>query len=311
MRGRTILILLAVLVVLAGMATLIEKGRSGKTRLKGAQLIPGLKTELVDGIRFRAEGAEVALEKKGNAWVVASEGGFAAEKKPVEDILAALRKCTADEVVSTNRANQGLFMVDTTGTEVWVAQQGKEIAHLFVGKPGPDMLSTYVRPASSDRVILTPGYLPSLFQKRDTWRLKTLVSAKPEEVRGFEYVSPTRGELVLAKSEGGEWRMEKPDTGRVDMSRFNFALRTLSPLKADGFADAIDPMSAGFGADTTHIRISTVDGSTYTLQVGAPAPDGKTYVRLEGDTQIYTMPRGRLNTMMIPPPILKSPPAGS
>jgi hypothetical protein len=310
MRGRTILILLAVLVVLAGLATVIEQGRNRKTHLKGAQLIPGYKTELVDRIRFRSEGKNVSLEKKGNEWVVASEGGFPAEKKPVEDILEALRKATADEVISTNPANQGVFMADSSGAEVWIDQQGKEIAHLYIGKPGPDMLSTYVRSAKSDRVILAPGYLPSLFQERDTWRMRTMISVKPEEVTRYEYVSPSRGEVVLSKSEAGTWRMEKPDTGRVESDRLTFPLRVVAALKAEGFADGVDPTTAGLGADTTHVRITTAGGATYTVQIGSPAASGRNYVRLEGGDQIYTMARGRISSLMVPATGLK-PPAGS
>jgi hypothetical protein len=311
MRGRTILILLGVLVVLAGVATLLEKGRSRKTTLKGVLLIPGMKTELVDQIRFKSEGKNVTLEKKSGTWVVATEGGNVAEKRFVDDMLEALHKCTADEVVSTNPGNHGLFMADTSGTELWVDQQGKEIAHLFVGKPGPDMLSTYVRAASSNKVILTRGYLPSLFQGKDTWRQKTLVSVKWEDIKRFEYTSPSRGDFLIVKNDAGIWHIEKPDTGRADPNRVSLPLRTVSNLKADGFADAIDPVTAGFGADTSHVSITTADGATYTVQIGLPAEGGRNYVRLDGSTQIYTMARGRINTLMIPQPAAKLAPSGN
>lgn len=311
MRGRTILILLGVLVVLAGVATLLEKGRSQKTTLKGVQLIPGMKIELVDGIRFHSEGKDVDLEKKSGTWVVATEGGNVAEKKSVDDLLEALHKCTADEVISTNPGNHHLFMADTSGTELWVEQQGKEIAHLYIGKPGPDMLSTYVRPASSSKVILTRGYLPSLFQGKDTWRQKTLISVKPEDIKRFEYTSPSRGDFAIAKDDAGIWHMEKPDTGKADPARVNLPLRTVSNLKADGFADTIDPIAAGFGADTSHVMITTADGATHAVQIGLPTGEGRNYVRLDGGSQIYTLAKGRINTLMIPQAAAKMLPAGN
>ena len=123
-----------------------------------------------------------------------------------------------------------------------------------------------------------------------------------DDIQRFEYTSPTRGHLVLAKNDAGVWRMEVPDTGRVDMSRFNFALRTLSTLKADGFDDSIDPCTAGVEADTSRIVITTADGVSHVLQIGVPASDSRCYVRIQGGTQIYTMARGRVNTMMIPYP---------
>jgi len=308
MRGRTILMLLAVLVVLGGIGILFEAGRNRQTHVSGAILFPGLKTEVVDRIRVRWSKKESVLEKKNGKWLVASEGDHPVEPHYVSDILERLPKFYADEVVSTNPANQSVFMVDTSGVEVWVDQSGKEIGHFIVGKPGPDFLSTYVRPAGSDRVILVPDYLPNLFQRSDTWRARTIFQLNPDSIRSFEYQSPSRGHVVLKKTDAGNWRMESPDTGQVNASTVQMPLRSFATLKAAGFADTVSAATAGIEPDTSRIDVTTADGSDYTLHVGGPTAMNRCYARKKGDDQIITLPRGAINTMMPPPPVLKATP---
>jgi len=298
MRGRTILFLLAVLVVLAAVATLFETSRRRATRVSGTPLFKDLKTDLVDRIRIRWQGKESLLEKKDGKWVVASEGGFPAEPKSVTDIIDKLPKFHADEVISDNPSNRALFQVDTTGAEVWVNQQGKEIGHFFVGKPGPDFLSTYVRPASSDRVLLVQEYLPHLFEKSDTWRERTLFKINQEDIRRYEYTSPSRGTLAVAKDDAGVWHMEAPDTGRVEAGKLSSALRAFANAKASGFADTVTAAAAGLDSDTTRISATLADGSACVLQVGRQTTGNQMLVRKQGADNVVTFPRGGINTMM-------------
>ncbi len=299
MRGRTILILLGVLVVLVAVATLFETNRRKATRGGGKPFFKGLKTEQVDGIRFITEGEETILEKKDGVWLVASEGNYRAEQKLVQDIVDKLPRFMADEIVSTNPANQSLFRVDSTGIEVWVDQSGKEIGHFFIGKPGSDFLSTYVRSAASNDVIVVPEYLPSLFQRGETWRERTLNAFAQEDINRYEYASPTRGRVVVVKQDDGQWRMEEPDTGRVEPSRLSVALRTFASLKADGFADTLSAVAAGLEPDTAHVKAVTSDGQEHAIHIGATAPGLRFYIRKPGGSQIYTLAKGRLNSLMV------------
>ncbi len=308
MRGKTLLFLLGILVVLGGVAAIIDTTRRHATETTSALLFPGLKTELVDKIRINAEGKETVLEKRGDVWQVASEDGHVAEEKAVKDILDRLPKFYYDQVVSTNPANQSLFKVDSTGIEVWVDQKGKEIAHFYVGKPGPDFASTYVRAASSQRVIQVPEYLPSIFQRGETWREKTIFSLTQQDVNRYEYSSPTRGRLLVTKDASGVWHMEEPDTGVVETSKIGIAVGAFSRLKAAGFADTLSAAAAGIEADSTRVAATLADGTSHVLQVGLPAPSLRHYVRRQGSDQIFTVPAGALNTMMPKTDFLKARP---
>ncbi len=308
MRGRTILMLLAILVVLAGIGVLFETTRNRQTHVSEATVFQGLDTAKVDRIRVRWSGKETVLEKKGNEWLVASEGSKPADPKYVSEILNRLPKYYSDEVVSTNPANQSLFQVDSSGVEVWVNQSGKEIGHFYVGKPGPDFMSTYVRPAGSNRVILVPDYLPNLFQRGDTWRARTVFQLNQDSISAYEYQSPSRGHVTMRKNEAGIWRMEVPDTGAVNPSTITMPLRAFATLKAAGFADTVSAAAAGIEPDTARVTATTMDGNVYTLQIGAPTAANRCYARKQGVEQIVTLPKGAINTMMPPAQMMKAAP---
>jgi hypothetical protein len=298
MRGRNLLILLAILVLLGGSALLMDSSRKRATESTGKPLFPGLKTELIDRIKIKAEGKETVLEKREDKWLVATEGNKPAEPKPVSDILDRLTKFYADQVVSTNKANQGLFMVDSTGTEVWVDQKGKEIAHFFVGKASDDWSSTFVRAANSDRVIQVPEYLPSLFQRGESWRQRTIFSFEMKDITRFEYVSPSRGHFLASKDADGKWKMDAPEGGEIDGGKMSPVIQSMAQLRAAGFGDDVTPVAAGVEPDTTKITATLADGSTNVLVIGAPAPSNRNYVRREGSDEIFTIPSGRVKALM-------------
>jgi hypothetical protein len=206
----------------------------------------------------------------------------------------------ADQVVSTNKANQSLFQVDSTGAEVWVDQKGKEIAHFFVGKPSDDWSSTYLRPADSDKVILVPEYLPSLFQRGDSWREKTIFNLEADNITRYEYASPKRGHLVLIKGEAGKWTFEAPEAGEIDPAKMSPLIQAVRQLKAVGFGDDISAAAAGLAPDTTKVTATLADGSTHVLVVGGAAPSNRVYVCREGDDQIFTVPISRVKSLLPP-----------
>lgn len=309
MRGRNLLILIAILVLLGGSAFLIDSGRRKATESSGKLLFPGLETEQVDRIKIKSAGTETLLEKRDGKWLVATEGSKPAEPKPVADLIDRLTKFFADQVVSTNKANQALFMVDSTGTEVWVDQKGKPVAHFFVGKSTEDWSSTYVRAADSDRVILVPEYLPSIFQRGESWREKTIFGFEMKDITRFGYTSPSRGEILASKDEAGAWKLESPVAGAVEAAKITPAIQAMGQLKAAGFGDDIEPAEAGVIPDTTKITATLADGSSHVLIVGGPAPSNRTYVRRAGEDQIYTIGNGRLKPMFPAKETLLAPPA--
>lgn len=301
MRGRTILVLLVALIVLAAAAWTFDWSRKRATQPSGRPLFTDLATERIDRIRIApAEEDTVLLAKRDGSWFVESEGGYAAEPDKIEDILEQLPKFYADQVVSTNPENQSIFQVDSTGTRVWIWQDGRQIGDFIVGKPGSDLLSTYIRPAGSDRVLQVGAYLPSLFQGQKTWRQERIFSLDQEEIEAYEYSSPTRGELRLVRNEEGAWMLEKPFEVPADGSRVPIPLGTFARLRTLDWADTLGPEEAGTAADTTWIRATLADGSIHKLRIGLPTERNRVYAQKEGEQQLFVIPIGGTNTMLAP-----------
>ncbi|MDM7914782.1 MAG: DUF4340 domain-containing protein [Candidatus Eisenbacteria bacterium] len=312
MRARTLLVLFGVLVVLVAAAMLFDSSRRRATTVSEKQLFPKLQVEQVDRIRIvshdeasAATGKETILQKRGDGWVVETEGSHRAEPKFIDDILQRLPRFYYDNVVSENPEKQSLFHVDSTGIEVWITQKGTDVAHFFVGKGGPDFLSTYVRAAESNRVIQVPEYLPSLFTRGNSWRARQIVDIDPEQIRRIEYVSPSRGQLTLARDETGAWMIESPEKAPADPAKMKIALRSVANMRATDFGDDVTPEQAGVAADTTKIQITLADGSTQVVQVGGPAPRNQIYVRRQGTDEVMTLPKGQINTIFVSADFLK------
>ena len=301
MRGRNILILVIVLALLVVVAIYSETSRQKSTRTSETLMFPGLNTELVDRIQILSDGEETILEKQGDQWVVVTEGGFPAEPRLVNDILDRLPKFYAEQVISTNPDNRSLFQVDSSGVEVWINQEGEQIGHFIVGKPGPDFLSTYVRAADSDEVIQVSEYLPSLFKNQKTWREKTIFDLSLDDVLSYEYDSPSRGHVLVSRAEGMGWELQEPATGMIDNeSMISTAMQSFCRLRAADFADTVTVADTGIEADTSWVSATLADGSTHKVRFGLPAERNRNYARKDGSEHIVLLPRGAISTMMPP-----------
>ncbi|MBD3163153.1 MAG: DUF4340 domain-containing protein [Candidatus Eisenbacteria bacterium] len=301
MRGRTILILLIVLIVLVAIALLYEQSRKRETRPADEAFFPDLVTEEIDRIRIApADKDTVLLVKRDGDWFVESDGGHAAEEAKIEDLLEQLPKFHADQVVSTNPENRSLFKVDSTGIRIWIWQGGETIGDFIIGKGGPAMMTTYVRPVDSDRVLQVDASLPHMVDQR-TWRQERIFSLDQTNIEAYEYSSPSRGELRLVRGVDGSWMLEEPEEAPADSTRLRIPLGSFARLRTVEWADTLGPEEAGTAADTSWVRAKLADGSVHKLRVGLPTKRNRVFAQKEGQEQIFVIPLGAVNTMMPPP----------
>lgn len=306
MKPKTTLILALVLIVLAAAATLFESQRRKSFSSAGKPIFPAYSLAKVDGIEIEGGGRRVELRKNGDRWTVATEGGHSADPKLPKQILEAMEKFTTSTLISTSREKQGAFEVDSTGFIVRLVGGGRPLAAYVVGKPGPDFMSTYVRPVDKDAVYLVPVYLRTAVDRGEqSWRNLTVLELEQADITGYTTHS-TRETVNVEKQEDGTWQITEPLQAKARPDIVSAVVRSLAMVRATGFADSlVTPAEAGLEPDTASVVVRTADGSSHTIRVGATNASNQSYTMRQGDPTIYIMPRGRWNTVIRPAALLR------
>jgi hypothetical protein len=294
MNIRSTVILFLVLVVLAATATLMEKNRKSRRSPTGDLLFPALQADKVDAIDLRAPDEDVQLEKDGEEWKVRSEGGYPADPKLISSILDSFGGLRNTEVSSTRPDRHATFEADSSGVIVKLSGGGNSLAWLYVGKAGPDYLSTYVRPVDDEKVYRVPVYLRSIVDRgKQTWRDRNIVALDESKIAGYTTMTP-RDTVAVERGEAGSWRLTKPVEADANSDVMGVVVRSLASIRASAFADSIqDLASVGLEPDTMSLQIRTTDGSNYTIDVGAENDKRQTYTKRADSPIVYLVPKGR------------------
>jgi hypothetical protein len=301
MKPRTTLILAAVLVVLVAIAALFNSGRKRQESSLGTPIFPAFTAAKADGIEVRGGGTTVVLRRRGDTWLVATEGNQPVDPKIPKQIIEAMDKLSTRTLISISRETHTGFQVDSTGFTVRISQGTKSVAEFIVGKPGPDWMSTYIRPVSGDKVYLVPAYLRTTVDRGpETWRNRTILELEQAKIASYT-TRNARETVTVERGKDGEWSITSPTQDKARPDIVGMVLRSLAALRASGFADStVTGVSSGLDADTAAVVVKTDDGTSYTIHVGAMTPANQSYTRKDGDPVIYLVPRGRWNTIFRP-----------
>ena len=304
MKKKSIFILLAVLVVLVAAVIIIEgplSKRSKKEAAKESILFPGFETDQVSSVDIKTKDKNVKLKKEDNTWVVATAGNYPADPKSIEDMLGKVRDLKSTLTASKSADKHSQFEVDESGVEVTMLGTGeKTLAHFFVGKMGPDYISTYVRKADQDEVLLVGEYLRGLFDKGARgWRDRTVFDFDASQVQTLTLVSEEKGEIAIAAQEGGGWQIVKPEVAPAEKEAVDDIVREISRLEADDFAEkkeeVTDPLKEyKLDKPQSKIMADLNDGTARVLLIGDES-GYRRYVRREDKDTIFLVSKSKID----------------
>jgi Domain of unknown function (DUF4340) len=229
-------------------------------------------------ISLATAGETIRLVKEGSAWKVAAPFTAPADTSAVESMLTSLEKLEADEVVVEQAANPAEYGLDKPSRTITAVVEGAP-APLKVefGSKSPDGSSVYARASGSPKVYLVPQWVEGSFEKKPfDLRDRDLLHVKRDDVRSLEVAGP-EGSYSLARTDAGEWAFTKPVATRAGRWSVDGLLGTIENLRMDSVAaEAATPKDVkAYGLEKATRTVSLVlkDGSTRTLEIGAPAPD--------------------------------------
>lgn len=302
MNPRTTIGLFALLVVLVAAAFYLESREAEERTATGELLFPEYRQDEVDRVTLQKGGSggdyEVVLQRQGDEWIVESEGGYPADQTLVDNILDKLPELRRTDLVSTQPDRHPTFETDTTGVEVKVSSGEDPVAWFTAGKAGPDFMSNYIRLRGEDEVYRVPVYLRSQVERGEaSWRNKRLIDIEPENIASYTTRTP-RDTVSVARGPEGNWQITHPFDAMASTDIMPVVAQSLARVTASGFADTLaDLASVGLAQDTMNVEITTTEGETIKVVIGAENERRQNYSKRDDSDIVFLVPAGRWNTV--------------
>jgi len=226
----------------------------------------------------------VALERRGDLWVLADEDGFPADTSKVEDLIEDLEEVKVRRPVVTQSRYHDTFKVADDDHErrlrIWKDADGDPEIELFVGT-SPNYRVSHVRLGDDDRVYEARG-LGAYDLRSDamSWVRRTLVDVPFEDVTRFE-LSNEHGSFELAR-EDGEWKLVSPagsESDALDAAATDSLVRAVASLRLSEPAGPAGTPGYGFDNPAATVRIAHRAGEeaaeeVIEVRVGTDVEDG-------------------------------------
>lgn len=177
------------------------------------------------------EGELIALEKKGENWLV---GEYKANTEAIEQLIDKILETKQQQIVSKKPENWSKFEVgEEEGIDVVLKDKSaREIANFQIGKMGGSYMSQYVRKNSSDEVILVNQALGLYFSRpRDGWRDQTILSLNKDQIDSIKVLDKTGNTSFLTQTASG-WTLNDTE---IDLEKVTPVIEAIANLKTDSF----------------------------------------------------------------------------
>jgi hypothetical protein len=270
---QTLILGAAVALIIAGIVLyhVVYEPRQQASRQALLSAFPDLDPAKVAAIEIQKGGYAVKLNKKGDHWVVASEGDYPADSEGVTQMMETAKALRLSDLASNKAKTHELFEVaDDQGLKVnFLDPAGKPLAQMIVGKRGDNYGTAYVRRAGEDSTYLVGQNLTSIFDRsKDTWKDKSIAR--------FEVSEPTelviKGDqetLTLRKAaDKGAWELIEGETETpANQSVVEGILRGFGTIRTLEFP-TVDLKAAGLDSSGRSVSVKLQAKTEITLQIG-------------------------------------------
>ncbi|HNS52734.1 MAG TPA: DUF4340 domain-containing protein [Anaerolineae bacterium] len=244
----------------------------------GQSLFPGVEPGQVTSLKVTQSGREpVEVDRSGSGWELAGTDGYPAISGTVTAAIDQIVTLTADRAVATNPSSHKRLKVAEDDYERLAEFEldGGTRHRLFLGT-SPSYGTTYVRVEGQNEVYLAGLTSSDLGGNPSAWIDTTYLTVTQDLVTGLT-LRNRQGTFEFAKS-GTSWTMTGIEVGEtLDASKVTTILSTISSLRMVEPLGKAEKPEYGLAEPLAVLEVTTAD-KTYTLRVGALAPDGSSYV---------------------------------
>ena len=256
MKQKYLLLLLGALIVLLAINYFVDDFGPDASTIKVPEI--SIPADEIERLGIVTQMVSLVLAREGQTWMLQQPMSFLSDSTTVSRLVRELGEVELESVASNNPDRYERYGVDSSAILV-EAIWPNGARRLFIGDPGPDYQSVYVRVDDDPRVFATRGRV-SVPEELDRWRDKRIIELPVAAVQSVAVVRPGGSYEVVLGSTG--WQM---DGNAADSAAVVSWLRRFDPMRADGFFDDIPP---GVLEDATHqLSIRTAAGTTELLRL--------------------------------------------
>lgn len=254
-------------------------------------------------------GNEVTAELAGNTWSLIRPVTARADAGQVQaliDELAALER--AAFITARERRDQKLtdevYGLDFPRARVLLETAGGTVAVRIGGDVPVGGMLFLQREGQEDVVVVPTNLLAALPRAAADWRDRRMLSVPAGPLARLE-VRRSDGFLQLARAAGGEWRLQKPVSGRADSAAVEDWLQSLFAVGVEDFVADSVAGAALYGLDEPQAQAVLTgagpDGEQVLLIGREVAGDaGRVYASLRGTESVYAVSTSVLEVLRVP-----------
>jgi len=255
------------------------------------------------------------MSKEGDTWLVATADNYPADAEAVQAALDKVKEFKSTFTASKSADKHSLLEVDEEkGVEVSMLgpDSGDVLAHFFVGKMGNDFMSTHVRKADQNEVLLVDGYLRNIFDKGTRgWRDRTIFDFDAQQAQKLTLISQEKENIVIDAKEDGGWQIVEPEIAPAKKDVVDGIISDISKLSTDDFAKKEEPAEQTDTETETEqppnplekyklddpqskVTVDLNDGTVRILLVGDLSGQ-RHYVKREGKDAIFMLSKSKID----------------
>jgi hypothetical protein len=245
----------------------------------GAPLLPGVTADQVRKLIITDNtGKRVALEKKGEEWVLFEAGDYPVKPEVVTGLLTKVEAIKTNRLVTRTEGSHKQLQVagDDFNRRLELTLADGSSHNLYVGSSG-GASATHVRVDDQAEVYLTGDIDAFEVNTQLSGWLETLYFTIPVTATTKMTLENSNGTFVFTK-EGETWTMAGLAEGEVlDQDIVNGLRNQASSFRMSEPIGLEEQADFGLDNPKATITLEAAD-QTYTIRIGAQNPDDKTYV---------------------------------
>ena len=270
---QTLLLGVVVAAIIAGIVLYhtVYAPRKQASRQALLSAFPDLGPAKVAAIEIQKGSYSAKLAKKGDHWVVTSEGDYPADSEGITQMLETAKALRLSDLASSKAKTHELFEVtEDKGLKVkFLDPAGKPLAQMILGKRGESYGTAYFRRGGEDSTYLAGQNLTSIFDRsKDTWKDKSIARFEVSEPKELT-IKRDQGTLTLRKvPDKGTWQLIEGETETpANKTVIEGILRGFGTLRTLEFP-AMELKEAGLESPGRSVTVKLQDNTEITVLIG-------------------------------------------